>query len=259
MTRLSILIPTAGFALALVLSGCTSPNPQFRAYCDNTGCFTCSEDGVCSAVPNTPCAAANTCPTDQVCTTIGCAVPCEDDNICGEGLSCVMGYCIPGVFDKVKPIEDSTTCSKDEDCSADMYCEKGTCISRCKSDDECAPGLVCVACGKCQKPSVPATCGEVPSYCSADTSCGAGKECVSGRCHFNCDGKTSCPVGQICAHGLCKDDPAPTSPECVLDLHCESGSCINGYCHLACANSGECASQELCLVGVCQPNYHPAK
>ena len=259
MTRLSThVLLTAGLGLVAVFAGCTSPNPDCRSYCDETGCYQCEPGGDCQAVPNAPCTSTATCPAGQACTSVGCAEACTAASPCAGGFACVMGYCVPGGFNVVKPVEGKQTCDKDGDCAVDMHCVAKTCIPRCKSDDDCAPGLVCVACGKCQKPSLPATCGEVPDYCNAKVSCGAGKVCQEGRCHVACDSKTACPVGQVCDKGACVDDPSPTSPECVLDLDCADGACVNGYCHVGCQSSGECGSQELCLVGICQPDYHPA-
>lgn len=260
MTRMNVsrIVVLGSFGLVLGLVGCTSPNQNFRAYCDESGCYECGAGGVCEAVPNKRCSGSSDCGANQTCTNIGCADRCAEV-ACKDGLACVSGFCVPGVFDDVKPIEGSKICYKDEDCAAEDYCSGGKCIARCKSDDECAPGLVCVACGKCQEPELPATCGEQPAYCSADSSCGTGKDCKNGRCHYACSGNAACPVGQVCNAGLCGDDPAPSKPQCVLDLHCSDGTCINGYCHPFCSVSGDCGAQELCLVGVCQPNYLPAK
>lgn len=246
--------------LALSLCACAGEEAENRAYCDDTGCYTCDGPDACSPLPNQRCAADSECKTGQRCTTIGCAAACKADSDCQDPEVCVSGYCAPDGFNAVKPYQPSKSCTNDSQCAKDQFCQQNQkkCIPRCKSDDDCSPGSVCTSCGKCQSKTLPATCGEVPVYCSAAASCGKGKVCVSGRCHFTCTQTVQCPLGQMCTKGRCLDDPKPAAPDCVLDLDCVTGSCINGTCHPACTSSATCGQGELCQMGLCQPDYFPA-
>jgi hypothetical protein len=253
------MMPFGLVAAVLLIGACTDPNPHYHGCPDYPDCTQNPCGGTCT--PNPICNADDQCAAGQVCTTEGCASQCSTHADCDRGKMCVTGYCVGKQVPEVKPVDPPipSTCTKDEECGDEHYCSENKCVERCKSDDDCSGGLVCVACGKCQPPETPATCGEVPDYCDEKRPCGAGKSCEVGRCHYSCDAKTSCPVGQTCQSGVCKDDPMPTSPECVLDLNCKSGSCINGYCHAFCEKSNECGFGMLCQVGICQPDYFPAK
>ena len=245
---------------ALIVSGCTTENHNAGyGYCDETGCYQCDLGDNCWAIPNERCSMAADCATGA-CTSIGCAADCASDTECADGESCVDGFCAPWGFTKVTPLIPPTSCTADTDCQADQFCEtdSGVCKAKCTSDEECGPGMVCSACGKCQPKGTPATCGTVPTFCSDAVPCGAGKSCQQGRCHFQCTATDSCPVGQVCAAGLCTDDPSPTVPQCALDLDCGDGSCINGYCHISCKTSGDCGAKNVCQMSVCQPDYSAA-
>jgi len=243
-------------------TGCPSDHRHsgVSGYCDDSGCYECDLDKHCWPIPNPKCSSDADCTGGSMCTNIGCTWACVADSDCADNESCVTGYCAPSGFIKVTPYVPPTTCASDSDCKADELCSAGSCIAKCISDDDCGPDNVCTACGKCEPKGVPATCGEVPMYCSEDVSCGNGKTCVKNRCHAQCTTSTSCPIGQICDGGICLDDPAPAKPECVFDLDCaDGGSCINGYCHAQCKTSAECGQGALCQMGVCQPDYTPAK
>ncbi|MBW2734979.1 MAG: hypothetical protein JRH20_21560 [Deltaproteobacteria bacterium] len=193
----------------------------------------------------------------------GCTV--QNPDYCDNGCepippSCAGEACVPPTPVPVDPPLVDGPCEGDEDCASTAYCGgDARCVPRCKSDEECSHGEVCIECGKCQSPALPATCGAAPDFCQADGDCGVGKACRVGRCHFECSSESTCPVGQVCAEGLCADDPAPASPECTLDLHCESGTCINGYCHVYCESQADCGDMMVCQIAVCQPDYQPSR
>lgn len=258
----TLFVPGLLLFAALAL-GCTVKNPKnagapgpSKSFCDELGCFQCDADD-CWVIPNRACTSDEVCDNGKQCTTIGCASTCSQNNDCTQGEVCLNGFCAPVGFSKVDPYQPPSFCTDDAQCEPDELCEEGACKPRCSSDDECGPGMVCAACGKCQPEDVPATCGSTQVYCSSEVSCGSGKACQSGRCHFQCASSDSCPVGQICMAGLCEDDPAPANPECSIDLDCADGSCINGYCHPACDSSAECGTGHLCQTGVCQPDFRP--
>ncbi|MFH1130892.1 MAG: hypothetical protein V1754_06125 [Pseudomonadota bacterium] len=257
------------FVAALFATGCTvKVNEEFwddvieRAFCDLTGCYQCYESDWCWLLDNKKCVSNAACRSDEVCTNIGCVKLCDFDWQCAQEKTerCVVGYCAPKGFGEVTPYEEPTACEKDSDCPSNEYCgEVKTCVDRCKSDDECSPELVCTACGRCQPKEEPPTCGEKPNYCSESQPCGAKKQCLLGRCHFECGLNEDCPIGQVCQAGVCQSDLSPSEPACSLNLDCENGVCINGYCFANCNSSTECDERMICSVGVCRPDYLPAK
>ncbi|MCC6751197.1 MAG: hypothetical protein IT371_26330 [Deltaproteobacteria bacterium] len=251
-----------GMVLALAVSGCElSHDAVARGYCDPSGCYQCDRHDSCWTVPVPPCTAEASCAEGASCTQLGCLSGCLGGGSCGDGTACVDGLCVPAGFERARPIAPAQRCSDDGGCAKEQYCgEAGRCVDRCRSDEQCGPGMVCQPwCGKCQPKGVPATCGSARVYCAGESSCGTGKTCVSGRCHFQCGlASEACPVGQTCQGGTCADDVAPRSPQCALDLHCGGGQCINGYCHASCTQRESCGARALCNLGVCQPDYHPA-
>lgn len=255
--RSKVLIVALSF-LAVAATGCPSDrNRAQTGYCDDSGCYQCDGDKSCWPVPNARCSTDADCSGGTRCTSIGCALPCVTDVACADGEQCVTGFCSPEGFPKVTPYTPPTGCEADTDCESDEYCKGGTCVPRCKSDDDCGPDSVCAPCGKCQPKGVPATCGAQPMFCSDSVPCGSGKQCVNNACHLQCSDGATCPVGQICESGICTDDPNPAKPACVLDLDCAGGICINGYCHDQCKTSAECGTGALCQMSVCQPDYNP--
>ncbi len=248
-------------AAGITLTACDGQDSPARAYCDAGGCYTCDFLGTCQRIPNDPCTSDTACEADSQCTTIGCAKRCARNADCAGKERCQAGLCIPEGFSGVKPVTSPPpSCSKDAECDEQSYCRSGKCVERCTSDDGCAPGQVCSPCGKCQARELPATCGEVPSFCSAKTSCGSDKTCILGRCHFQCQSSGECPVGQTCLDQICKDDPDPgQDAECKLDLECASGVCINGTCHPDCTATTQCDPRSVCRMGICQPDYAPAR
>lgn len=261
ISRKSLIIALVGMALAM--AGCTKPNksPVSRAYCDDSGCFQCDIDESCWPVENRQCQNGDQCGLGETCTSVGCATSCSDRSDCGADMSCVSGFCVAMGFPSVEPTP-SGPCTTQGDCADSQYCDldSGKCTARCESDDNCAPGQVCLACGKCQERALPATCGRTPDFCdeSVADSCGEGKQCRSGRCHYECDEAFVCPVGQSCGDGLCLQDTAPDDSECIFDADCGEGACINGACHDACDNSEDCGDTMLCQTEICQPDYRPA-
>jgi hypothetical protein len=261
--QISTIMPVVAISGILVAFAAGCPSHHHRhgvsGYCDDSGCYECDLDKHCWPIPNAKCTGPDSCAGGTVCTSIGCAKACSLVTDCAEGEACVTGFCAPGGFSKVSPYLPPTTCSGDSGCKSDEVCDAGSCIPRCKSDDDCGPDAVCAECGKCQPKGIPATCGAAQLFCSEQVGCGTGKSCVKNRCHAQCTSSATCAVGQLCKDGLCIDDESPAQPACMLDLQCSDGVCINGYCHDRCKTSAECGAGALCQMGVCQPDYNPAK
>lgn len=83
----SVLLAAAvAVALAATASGCSSDD----YYCDSTGCFYCDGVGCRPAAPpvRASCQGDYMCPTNQLCTSLGCTSACSNDADCARGWVC---------------------------------------------------------------------------------------------------------------------------------------------------------------------------
>ena len=106
---------------------------------------------------------------------------------------------------------DFKTCSSDDNCPATQECVNGNCKDLC-SPNPCPE----------QKPDCEAKDHAYACTCTK-TSCGEGKECVSGKCE-------SCTVGSKCS---CDGEKVlGTSGTCVCPsgLSCSAGQYVGGDC-----------------------------
>ena len=183
-------------------------------------------------------------------------------------------------------------CRNSKDCALGSFCSpapvSGGCganfmaMHLCASDDECAPGSVCLT-----QPTPACTTG-TPTACGAActaTSCGAGQRCASsGHCEptpcddgFDCTPGTTCDPGATGAdtHGcriascasdgfVCPDDRECDEQAVERDAHgcapkqCSDGSwaCADGYvcgeptaldAHgCRCASDATCGVDQIC-------------
>jgi hypothetical protein len=276
-----------GLAFAtFAVAGCSENQvgEEGTTYCDDDGCFVCDPGATaCWPMEIPECDKASDCGPGQACSAIGCVDRCAADDGCDRGLKCNEGLCVPPGYVPETPTDGDPApdtpdtsdtsdtsdapdvegpCESDDNCQEGFVCiqETGDCIPRCGTDDDCVTGEVCLPCGKCQKEELPATCGSTPDYCdeSDASSCGSGKACVAGRCHYQCEVGFACPVGQVCAEdGLCRTDVDPATVQCHFDFECDAGACINGTCHAECTLSADCGDTMVCLMGLCQPDFRP--
>ncbi|MBM4282276.1 MAG: OmpA family protein [Deltaproteobacteria bacterium] len=97
---------------------------------------------------------------------------------------------------------------------------------KCESDDHCKKtkdgGAIDEYClfGQCQE-------------CAKDAHCGAGRECVKGRCEQTCASDDQCGEGSVCNDRRC------VTAECRSDDACGAGgSCQAGRCQRAGTTAG---------------------
>jgi len=161
---------------------------------------------------------------------------CITDDVCGEGMKCVSGFCkvIP-----VAPKKAGEPCSDDSDCMAGLYCHTKDDIcfapakegSACRYQEDCAAGLSCHPTSK--------KCFNV---CADDADCGKNKDGKQLFCSRTlnicflpakmCEKDADCPSGQFC-HSTGKFCFTPgginytcfTADDCELDLACVDGKC----------------------------------
>jgi hypothetical protein len=213
--------------LAALLTGCPVWGPDTSPPPADSGPRTCDRDDQCA--PNQYC---NTSTHECVVTTP-----------CGAGAQCPAGYycdgrnaCVPG-------------CSSDNDCTVlgrDLVCNTST--NRCEPSGQCRQDSDCPTAGDA---CVAGSCRPADTLCRFNHQCGAGQECVDGRCLAQCRpgadaGAGSCPSGQVCTDGYCQ---YPSSGTC----NCAPGQvCAGGVCLSACTDDMQCADGSFCDHGVCR-------
>jgi peptidoglycan-associated lipoprotein len=89
---------------------------------------------------------------------------------------------------------------------------------KCESDDHCkktkdgaAINEYCVF-GQCQE-------------CAKDAQCGAGKQCVQGRCEESCADDQQCGEGSICESSRCVAAQCQSDDACGAGGTCKAGRC----------------------------------
>jgi hypothetical protein len=188
------------------------------------------------------------------------AGPCESDDACAEGLSCVAGSCVDiARYDCCAGGECPTAlictetcrcrppvgcCSDPSECDFGVTfctddCACATCDPPCASDEVCAHGGVCQPrcfLDGCPETEVCTEAGCVPAACSADS-------CLHMDPPLACDRATGCfdpcddtitaecaAMGGTCALGFCIDTScAPSAVPCGYRLDC----CGNAWCQSA--------------------------
>lgn len=219
--------------------------------CNGSGCFGCTDNTMqsCWPLPYDPCKSDAECSPGHVCTTLGCAETCTTADDCRPGEVCTAaGYCAPSNA-KTTPVGGNPT-NPNNPGNPPISSEPG--VIPCLLDSHCYPGQACVA-GKCTHSP---TCGIPATMCNKAADCGAGRDCLEGKCHATCAG-SGCPIGQVCSSGLCID--TPNRFDCVFDYQCGAASrCINRVCHPLCGVDAQCGKGEFCDSGVCRADIRPA-
>jgi hypothetical protein len=269
----------SGFCALMTSQTCESTR-DLNALC--TSDTACGDEGFCDEAP----------PDVQRCialTQLGEGERCDlGAAICGEGLLCEDGLCVPRssiggpcVTDHYCPSNgwcDGGSCSprspvggvcdSDGQCVTISWCSNQTCVGRievglsCDATSRCASGAHCV-----MPDGLIGTCQPLPSAGSdcADGQCGEGLGCITytGTCAArltsgaDCDRTTMCATTQLCAsEGL--NSSVCQAPDVVgLGEGCAAAAstcnaslyCNAGTC-VAYAVSGEqCTDDEQCVAG----------
>lgn len=182
---------------------------------------------------------------------------CTSDSQCGtfEYCNTTTNTCVPG-----------TRCIDSTNCPAGSYCgPRGICVSGCENNTDCQAvhaGFICNSnTGTCQPPGCTANnecptgqscvaggCRPDNTLCRFSYECGAGLECVDGRCLTSCGGAATCPSGLTCVNGYCQNQPG----SCTT-TQCPSGqACLNGTCSSVCTTDAMCGAGNFCDNGVCR-------
>lgn len=161
------------------------------------------KQGLCvdrNAVSLCPGGTNGECPQSQRCNTL--TTVCEEDLGCSENGDCALvEVCNTG---SRQCVPRCTVDTQAQICGAQEKCVDEKCV-QCANDQECGPGLVCDAAGRCS----------------------AGNRCYSDR---------DCKVPLVCftATGACltKAPPCVSNDNCAADQRCDvgKGKCVPKTC-----------------------------
>ena len=161
------------------------------------------------------CKGVSDCWAAQLCDDGACQA-CEADDVCGDGGSCVSGWCRP----------------------ARLVCDQGRCSWSCSGDGDC-PGDSLLD-GAAQSSCVSGLCLPRPGApCVDDGGCvDAEAQCAGGGCAA-CDEENPCGDEALCDQGLCV---VPTA------------SCLDHRCRVRCTEDDHCLPGEACsATNHCRP------
>jgi hypothetical protein len=250
---------------------CDDKEPCTADSCDvSLGCVhfptqpTCQDGNVCTVNDTCtaqgcvgvaiPCGDKDDCTLDSCDPASGCvhtamdATPCNDNDFCTTGESCVLGVC-----QGVTP----TNCDDGDPCSLDVCDSKKGCLTVPATGASCSDGNACTANDKCSV----GKCQGVSYSCSDNNACTSdGCDPVTG-CTFlpmanYCSDGNYCTVSDTCVDGACvgKPNPCDDNQPCTLDscspqMGCQHGIGNNGG---ACEDGNPCTTGDACAGGTCK-------
>lgn len=292
------------------LLDCDDENPCTNDLCESaSGCAyafnsaVCSDgsectvgdvcaEGVCTGQTKV-CDDGNPCTTDTCNPKVigGCVqapndLPCDDNDPCTLGDTCVGGVCMPGAgklmcddFNQctqdacVKGVGCQSTnaplpCDDGNACTVGDYCGAGNCIGgvnacSCQSDADCAmkeDGDQCNGTLFCDKAQMPYSCRVDPAtviVCNKalDTACSV-QQCLpqTGKClpvavndSMPCDDGNQCTSFDKCSSGTCSGTPIPA---CGVGAACLSDKdCSVGLSCVASMPGGYCVKANCDVLG----------
>jgi hypothetical protein len=248
---------------------CADTNPCTADSCDSAvGCVheaaeggcddgnACTEDdqcfnGICQAGAALDCNDGNECTTDSCSKFTGCtylieAGPCDDQDPCTLGDSCVNGACVSGL---------QVDCDDGNPCTADSCANTGACAHEptpgdCDDSNPCTVGEKC-SLGQCG--------GGQALYCDDDNGCTTDSCDPAGGCvhvlnNAPCDDGDVCTIGDHCQLGecisssalSCNDSNGCTDDSCSADSGCEFVPNT-----MACDDGNNCTQNDECQGGIC--------
>ena len=123
-----------------------------------------------------------------------------------------------GSYDGVVPQDPGPVqCRKDEDCGADLSCNRS------------APGGICQGCGASCPGGLSCMIGACVRDCQRDSDCNRGFRCsAQGLCLLRrCSVQEPCPAPYACGDtGLCSRPACDDTTPCPQPLRCDTGRCV---------------------------------
>ena len=188
-------------------------------------------------------------------STGGLKSPCSFDGECGSGLICAVGRC--------SNRSAGSQCDQDDQCNDGLICNGTTCGGfagdRClRGDASCIEGLICALMingdPACTDPGVPRGI--------ADSPCGTGGHCNSGRCNeglctmagslaSKCGNGIVCIGDYVCINNVCNNKSelggscSNDDNHCVPSLVCDINTCRRPE-GTGCSDDSQCAGDLIC-------------
>jgi hypothetical protein len=209
------------------------------ASCDRNG--TCDGAGQCAIYP-----AAFTCKPPSCDADARVTWACDGSGTCqGTPNDCGAFACAAGVC--------ASTCSGDDDCDADAFCDGSTCTAKWTNGTPCTEGRTCAK-GWCIDGVCCATA--CTGQCEACDVEGLAGTCapVNGDPHGDRDPCPGATGGDPCTGRACRGGTDPT--QCVgwagIDVPCREASCVDGLetRSATCDGGGHCSNPD---TKECQP------
>lgn len=211
------------------------------------------QQGVCVPGAAKSCDDANPCTADACLPASGCTqtaddgVPCDDDNACTIGDTCLGGACAMG---QTKSCKGSDPCVVGACHPSDGKCKWTLLIG----GETCDDGSACTLAGECKggacQPGAAVDCQD-GNPCT-DDACAPDKGCLhtanTSPCEDGdpCTGPAACKAGACKAEALSCDDGDP----CTGDM-CVAGK---GCAHTPHPNTTPCGTALWCMGGKCVPD-----
>jgi len=214
----------------------------------------------CDTSGDTQCTFTVCNPISGACAAIsaGYGTPCDDENACTIGETCMQGLCIGGIL---------ASCDDDNPCTDDL-CEPGSgCVYEAVLDQACDDGDWCTDADYC----LDGVCLGGPNSCTCDTdencldyddgnACNGTLSCQEGVCVTPPGSIVECsepsgPCSQIFCNpytGICEEDdlpdglPCDDEDACTMDDICVGGVCVGGEI--------PCDDEDPCTVDLCHPD-----
>lgn len=223
---------------------------------DSNACSTGSVcmGGVCTGSGVLDCDDGNSCTRDICERTGGCRLEdltgpfCEDEDLCSQGDSCILGVCVSG--------EMLLDCQDEDPCTEDICDENDGCDHLTMEE-----GDTCDL-----DPLLPEACfqGACIEFCDNDDQCDDALECTVDTCEMNtntclftpdddaCDDEEACNGGEVCdsVEGCMPGTP----PDCDDAVDCTDDACdfdLNGCVYQP--QDYLCDDGDPCTVHTCDP------
>ncbi len=172
---------------------------------------------------NRECAKASDCKSGESCSSGVCTLVCMGGDDCPPGQGCHEGTC--------------GSCTGDFECSASFRCDValGSCFTSCTNDDACVSDGFCDG-GRCERKRGPA------AVCDNDDACASGHCALWGVC---CPSEcaAACRANGECLSG--NGEPCTSGVTCASN-HCADAVCCDSACDDPCRVCNAAASKGSC-------------
>ena len=185
--------------------------------------------------------------TTGECYSVNNNLPCDDNNMCTTGDTCINGNCTG-----TEVVCDQDTQCTNHTCNKHTgFCETDFLIGNCSDNNHCTENDTCIN-GLCL--GVIKTCGD-DNICTTNICNTTNGECITTNNALQCDDGLMCTFNDICSNGTCSGTPVI----CDLSTNCLNHTCNHhtGNCEFnfivgPCDDLDNCTENDFCINGLCQ-------